>query len=204
MQPNMLAVQNAVAPRDMGTGSASVMFFRQIGGSLGTAVFLSILFGSVGGDIGNEISTASQTPEFQRVISDPATLDNPTNAAIIQTLQAGSIDGAENAGLSLDDTSFLKDADPVLASPFREGFADAITRVLMISGFIAIGGLLFSLFIPHVPLQEKSGLETMRDDDDAAKAAADGAPDDESDGESGEESAEVGTSPARPADTAEA
>jgi len=205
MQPNMLAVQNAVAPRDMGTGSASVMFFRQIGGSLGTAVFLSILFGSVGGDIGNEISAASQTPEFQQVIEDPATLDNPTNAAIIATLQAGSIEGAENAGLSLDDTSFLKDANPVLASPFREGFANAITRVLMISGFIAIGGLLFALLIPHVPLQEKSGLETMRDED-AAKAAADGAAGDGApeDGAPEDESAEVGTSQARPAGTAEA
>ncbi len=175
MQPNMLAVQNAVAPRDMGTGSASVMFFRQIGGSLGTAVFLSILFGSVGGDIGNQISTASLTSEFQQVISDPATLDNPTNAAIIRTIQAGSIDAAGNAGLSLDDTSFINDANPVLASPFREGFADAITRVLMISGFIAVGGILFALFIPHVPLQEKSGLESMRDED-AAKAAAGDAP----------------------------
>lgn len=171
MQPNMLAVQNAVEPRDMGTGSASVMFFRQIGGSLGTAVFLSIMFGTVGSDIGDEVAAASQNPEFQQVINDPATADNPVNAAIITTLNAGSIDGAENAGLSLDDTSFLKDADPVLAQPFREGFADAITRVLFISGMIGIGGLLFALFIPHVPLREKSGLETMRDED-SAKAAA--------------------------------
>jgi len=170
MQPNMLAVQSAVAPRDMGTGSASVMFFRQIGGSLGTAVFLSIMFGTVAGDITDEISAASQTAEFQQVIADPATAANPTNAAIIATLEAGSIAGAENAGLSLDDTSFLKEADPVLASPFREGFADAITRVLLLSGFISLGGLLFALFIPHVPLQEKSGLETMRDE--AASAAA--------------------------------
>ncbi|WP_291382044.1 MDR family MFS transporter [Demequina sp.] len=179
MQPNMLAVQNAVEPRDMGTGSASVMFFRQIGGSLGTAVFLSILFGTVGGDIGNEISAASQTPAFQQVVSDPATLTNPVDAAIIQTLQAGSIDGAQDAGLSLDDTSFLKEANPVLASPFREGFADAITRVLLISGFIGLGGVLFSLFIPHVPLREKSGLETMRDEDEAKAAVSDAAGDDD-------------------------
>lgn len=172
MQPNMLAVQNAVEPRDMGTGSASVMFFRQIGGSLGTAVFLSIMFGTVASDIGDEVAAASQTPEFQQVISDPATAENPVNAAIIQTLQAGSLEGAEDSGLSLDDTSFLKDADPVLASPFREGFADAITRVLLISGLIAIIGLVFALFIPHVPLREKSGLETMRDENDAKAAAA--------------------------------
>nr|WP_255633169.1 MDR family MFS transporter [Demequina sp. TTPB684] len=170
MQPNMLAVQNAVQPRDMGTGSASVMFFRQIGGSLGTAVFLSVMFGTVASDIGDELSAASQTAQFQEVIADPATAENPTNAAIIATLQAGTLDAGEDAGLSLDDTSFLQDADPVLAAPIREGFADAITRVLLMSGFIAIGGLLFALFIPHVPLQEKSGLETMRDEE-AAKAA---------------------------------
>ncbi len=196
MQPIMLAVQNAVEPRDMGTGSSSVMFFRQVGGSLGTAVFLSILFGNVGGDIGDEISIASQTTEFQQVVSDPATLDNPANAAINTTLQAGSIDGAGNAGLSLDDTSFLKDANPVLASPFREGFADAITRVLMISGLIAIAGLLFALFIPHVPLQEKSGLETMRDEEAAKKAAGEKVSDDDA--------AEVSASEPHPVDTAEA
>ncbi len=157
------------------------------------------MFGNVGGDIGNEISIASQTTEFQQVISDPATLDNPSDAAIITVLQAGSIAGAENAGLSLDDTSFLKDANPVLAAPFREGFADAITRVLMISGFFAIAGLLFALFIPHVPLQEKSGLESMRDED-AAKAAGEGAPDDDA----SDNVAEVAESETKPVEASEA
>ena len=178
MQPNMLAVQNAVEARDMGTGSASVMFFRQIGGSLGTAVFLSILFGSVQGDISNEFAKAAETPQFQQVVNDPATLDNPLNAAIITTVQSGSLAGAEQAGLSLDDTSFINKLDPVLAAPFKEGFADAITRVFFISALITILSLIFALFIPHVALQEKSGLESMRDDD-AAKAEGDDAPDGE-------------------------
>jgi EmrB/QacA subfamily drug resistance transporter len=203
MQPNMLAVQNAVEPRDLGTGSSSVMFFRQIGGSLGTAVFLSILFGTASSDIGDEISLASQTTEFQQVISDPATLEDPSNAAIIMALQAGSIDGAESSGLSLDDTSFLKDADPVLAAPFREGFADAITRVLRISGFIGLGGLVFALFIPHITLQEKSGLETMREEA-AARAAEEGVASGD-DGASGDDAsddavAEVVGSKDRPGD----
>lgn len=170
MQPNMLAVQNAVEPRDMGTGSASVMFFRQIGGSLGTAVFLSILFGSVQGDISNQFSKAAQTPQFQAVIANPATLDNPVNAAIIQVVKSGSLASASKAGISLDDTSFINKLDPVLAAPFKEGFSDAITRVLFISALISILSLIFALFIPHVALQEKSGLETMREngDDDEA------------------------------------
>ena len=170
MQPNMLAVQNAVEPRDMGTGSASVMFFRQIGGSLGTAVFLSILFGSVQGDIGNEFTKAAQTPQFQAVIANPATLDNPVNAAILQVVKSGSLASASKAGISLDDTSFIKKLDPVLAAPFKEGFADAITRVFFISALISILSLIFALFIPHVALQEKSGLETQRESDEDAEA----------------------------------
>jgi hypothetical protein len=169
MQPNMLAVQNAVEPRDMGTGSASVMFFRQIGGSLGTAVFLSILFGSVQGDIGNEFSKAAKTPQFQEVVANPATLDNPVNAAILQVVKSGSLESASKAGISLDDTSFINKLNPVLAAPFKEGFADAITRVFFISALITILSLILALFIPHVALQEKSGLETQRENDEDAK-----------------------------------
>jgi len=202
MQPNMLAVQNAVEARDMGTGSASVMFFRQIGGSLGTAVFLSILFGSVQGDISNEFAKAAETPQFQQVVNDPATLDNPLNAAIITTVQSGSLAGAEQAGLSLDDTSFIDKLDPVLAAPFKEGFADAITRVFFISALITILSLILALFIPHVPLQEKSGLESMRDVDDAAKAAGE-VP---SDAPGGDEAvaADVSQSRAEPVEASEA
>ena len=44
MQSIVLAMQSAVDPRDMGVATSAVTFFRQVGGSLGTAVFLSILF----------------------------------------------------------------------------------------------------------------------------------------------------------------
>ncbi|ROQ41618.1 EmrB/QacA subfamily drug resistance transporter [Frondihabitans sp. PhB188] len=44
MQTITLASQNSVAPRDMGVATSSATFFRQIGGTLGTAVLLSVLF----------------------------------------------------------------------------------------------------------------------------------------------------------------
>jgi hypothetical protein len=43
MQVLVLAVQNAVERRDMGVATASVTFFRQIGGSLGVALLGAIL-----------------------------------------------------------------------------------------------------------------------------------------------------------------
>jgi EmrB/QacA subfamily drug resistance transporter len=43
MQVLVLAVQNAVNPRDMGTATTATTFFRSMGGSFGTAVFGAIL-----------------------------------------------------------------------------------------------------------------------------------------------------------------
>lgn len=171
MQPNMLAVQNAVEPRDMGVGSASVMFFRQIGGSIGTAVFLTIMFSTVTGNIADNFRTAAQTPAFQETIQDPAVAADPTNSAVISIIESGSLDSAEGSGLSLDDTSFLQELDPALAAPFREGFAASITDVLFLSGLVVILAIVIALLIPQLPLREKSGLETMRDGDHALGGA---------------------------------
>ncbi|MBE7190051.1 MFS transporter, partial [Jatrophihabitans endophyticus] len=56
MQSIVLAMQNSVEPKDMGVATSSVTFFRQVGGSLGTAIFLSILFSSATGNISSELS----------------------------------------------------------------------------------------------------------------------------------------------------
>ncbi|SHG14732.1 drug resistance transporter, EmrB/QacA subfamily [Jatrophihabitans endophyticus] len=56
MQSIVLAMQNAVDPRDMGVATSSATFFRQVGGSLGTAVFLSILFSQAAIKIPQEIA----------------------------------------------------------------------------------------------------------------------------------------------------
>ena len=44
MQTLVLSVQNVVPPKDMGVATSSATFFRSIGGTVGTAVFLSLLF----------------------------------------------------------------------------------------------------------------------------------------------------------------
>src|SRR5690625_7282039 len=43
MQPFTIIVQNAVSQRDLGTATASVQFFRNIGGTVGTALLGTIL-----------------------------------------------------------------------------------------------------------------------------------------------------------------
>ena len=89
MQPLVLAVQNAVEVRDMGVATSSSLFFRQMGGTLGTAVFLSVLFSTVGPNIAAAFRTASQTPEFQAAVADPAVVADPANAPVLGMLQGG-------------------------------------------------------------------------------------------------------------------
>jgi hypothetical protein len=81
MQTLILAIQNDVPAKDMGVATSSAAFFRSIGGTVGTAVFLSILFtvtlsnlpifpGPGGGsiDLNDTSFLASLSPEQARPI----------------------------------------------------------------------------------------------------------------------------------------
>jgi hypothetical protein len=72
MQPLVLALQNSVPPQDMGVATSSATFFRQMGGTLGTAVFLSVLFSTVGDKIAGAFKASAATPAFQAALSDPS------------------------------------------------------------------------------------------------------------------------------------
>ncbi|HEX6340780.1 MDR family MFS transporter [Umezawaea sp.] len=157
MQTLLLAIQNDAEPRDMGVATSSATFFRQIGGTVGTAVFLSILFSSVGDKIGNALTTAFGNPDFQ------AALARPENAQFAQGLQSG-------AGVDLNNTEFLKTLDPVLARPFLDGFSGAIDTVFLVGGIVVLIGFVLVWFIKETPLSMRSGLERMNDENEAKEA----------------------------------
>ena len=71
-QPLTLAVQNAVPPQQIGVATATATFTRQIGGTLGTAVFLSILFSTASEKIAEAMKAAVPTADFQAALKDPA------------------------------------------------------------------------------------------------------------------------------------
>jgi EmrB/QacA subfamily drug resistance transporter len=173
MQPLMLAVQNALPARDNGAGTASVMFFRQIGGSIGTAVFISLIFGSVFDRIKGAFTAAAQTPAFQQAVQDPTVLANPTNAAVIGAVTSPDPVGSlQAAGISLNDTSFLHRLAPELAAPFQIGFAQAIAAVMLVAAVTILIAFVIIFFLPSIPLKEKSGLQTMADEADSLVGVA--------------------------------
>jgi EmrB/QacA subfamily drug resistance transporter len=56
MHSMVMAMQNAVHAKDMGVASAASNFFRSVGGSLGTAVFLTILFTRLSAEIPKQLA----------------------------------------------------------------------------------------------------------------------------------------------------
>ncbi|MGI5126318.1 MDR family MFS transporter [Pseudonocardia sp. CA-107938] len=163
MQPLVLALQNAMPPRDMGVATASATFFRQMGGTVGTAVFLTLLFSTVGQRVADAFRAAAGDPAFRARLADPAVLANPANAPILD---------ARGGAPALDDSSFLSHADPVLARPVLEGFAGSLGVVFLSAAAVLVLALVAVLAMKEVPLRSQSGVDARAADERAAEAPA--------------------------------
>jgi EmrB/QacA subfamily drug resistance transporter len=166
LQTLIMAAQNAVSPRDMGVVTASATFFRQMGGTLGVAVFLSILFSTAGSKIAEAFRIIAPTQEFRSALADPAVQANPANEVVLQAIRTG---GSANAGGVLQDSSFLQHIDPRLARPFLVGFSDAMDAVFFSAAGVMAIAFVSVFFLKEVPLRSQSGIEAL-----AAELAAEG------------------------------
>ncbi|MCI1749466.1 MAG: MFS transporter [Acidipropionibacterium sp.] len=86
MQALTQASQNAVPGRDMGVATSSSTFFRQIGGTLGTAVLLSVLFSVMPANIGAAMSDRPTLSASLDAALDPKVAGAPNNKAIMDTM----------------------------------------------------------------------------------------------------------------------
>jgi EmrB/QacA subfamily drug resistance transporter len=155
MQTLTLAAQNAVDFRDMGVSTASATFFRQIGGTLGVAVFLSILFNAVGGKIATAVGSALRGGPFTQALADPTVVQNPVNAPVLGILKGSG------TGSLLQDSSFLQRIDPRLAAPFLKGFADSIDLVFWVVAAVGVVAFLVTVLIKEIPLRSMSAVQAM-------------------------------------------
>ena len=170
MQTLTLAAQNSVSPQDIGVATSSSMFFRQMGGTLGVAVFISILFNR----LPEAIKSAFENKEVMAGMSEAAREitqkalagelpANDPNVVFLQNMAANP--GALGESLNTD-SSFLTGLDPRLARPFLMGFAESTVTVFVAAA--AVVGIAFALswFIKAAPLRDKSAAA------EAAEAAA--------------------------------
>lgn len=149
MQPLLLIVQNAVAPTEIGVATSSATFFRQIGGTLGVAVFLSVLFSTVGGNIADAIKVESQTAAWQQAVAEGYGLD----PSVVDKVQ--------------DDSSFIEKLPDVVAHPFKVGFAESMDQVFLLAAGVGVLAFLILLLLPAVELRATSASAAARAEADA-------------------------------------
>lgn len=164
MQTLTLASQNSVPASEIGVATASATFFRQMGGTLGVAVFISILFNNLVDTIPAAFKRLDVKEGIRAALSDPKVTSDPNNAEFIKSLQSG--DMAALAGKLNTDSSFLNNLDPRLARPFLIGFADAGVTVFAIAAGVVAVAIVIAIFTKAPALRTQSAAQ------EAAQAAA--------------------------------
>ena len=167
MQTLTLAAQSSVAPQDIGVATSSSMFFRQMGGTLGVAVFISILFNRLPDAIKSALDNSSVKNDMaaaaKEIMTKAATGEIKADDPNLLFLQEAAADPAALGEKLNGDSSFLTHLDPRLSRPFLMGFADSAVTVFICAA--AVVGIAFALswFVKVAPLRDKSA---------AAEAAA--------------------------------
>ncbi len=123
MQNLVLAVQNTVDVRDIGAASATVAFFRTLGGAVGVSVLGAVLATRV----------QDSTLEGLRHLS---------RKAAAAAAQSQSKAGLDLAALPAPVRTIV-----------RQSYGDATGRVFVISAIVAVVALLCVVFIKEVPLR---------------------------------------------------
>lgn len=162
MQTLLIAVQNTVPAKDMGVATSSATFFRQMGGTLGVAVFLSLLFNSLPDKISAAFQSAAGNPAFVSAIQTAAQDPNSPSHGVALALAQAQTNPAAASSISdslNSDSSFLNTLDPAIARPFQEGYVGSTQLVYIIGGIIMALAFVLVLSMKELPLRTQSALE---------------------------------------------
>ncbi len=162
MQTLLIAVQNAVPAKDIGVATSSATFFRQLGGTLGVAVFLSLLFNSLPNKIAAALSASKTDPAFLAAMAQSGHTDAASITTYLQTL------GAQMT----TDSSFLGKIDAAIARPFQIGFVNSTHSVYIVGAICMVVAFAVVTRIKAVPLRTKSAIEEQQDEEAAEIAQA--------------------------------
>jgi EmrB/QacA subfamily drug resistance transporter len=114
MQSLTLASQGAVEARDMGVATSSATFFRQIGGTLGTAVLLSILFSVMPANIVHATADKTDLTAALDAALDPRVASAKANQGVMDQIWDPIVDPIQDSigsGLARGTTAAKQAAD---------------------------------------------------------------------------------------------
>jgi EmrB/QacA subfamily drug resistance transporter len=125
MQTLVIAAQNAGPRSDMGVSTASATFFRQMGGTLGVAVFLTILFNLL-----------------------PHKIIDAFGGQLPAGFGAGQLSNIQS------NTSGIAALPNALKVPILTGFTDSMHGVFYTAAGVALLACVVLMFMKEIPLQD--------------------------------------------------
>jgi MFS family permease len=134
MQVIVVVVQNSVDRRDMGTATASVAFFRQMGGSFGTALFGAILTSRLTAHLTDRVADAPAGV-------DPAALGNVESMA--------------------NDVQAINALPGPLRELVTGAFSDALSDMFLTAVPLVALALVVALFLKEVPLGTRQSAQAQ-------------------------------------------
>lgn len=142
-----LAIQNAVEPRQMGVATSSSQFFRQIGSTIGVAVFGTLLTHHL----------ATEMPRF---------LPPSAPAAAVQHVDMGQLQAL--AAKPAAPTTEMRQ----MAQATRLGFSAAIGKMFATSLWVIGLGFLVTLLIPALPMRQRVASTKLEEVEESLAGAA--------------------------------
>ena len=141
-----ITVQNAVPYKMLGTATSSVPFFRSLGGSVGLAIFGSILNNRFAsqflGSIPTVVKTTIPAEQLSSLAYNPQALVSvPAQEQLRETF---NVFGSQ--GQSLFDQ---------MLQALRQSLSSAVARVFLIALFVGIVSFIVCLFLKEIPLLKK-------------------------------------------------
>jgi hypothetical protein len=155
-----LAIQNAVAPHQIGVATSSATFFRQLGSTIGIAIVGTVFATSLAAMLPANLANATR--------------DMP-DAIRAQFKPGAKTAGGEQTSLAFDADAQKRGLEPMLAklpegdrsaartlaheridrvsAAFKDAFTDAIVNAFWLSFVIAMVGFVIALFLPQLPLR---------------------------------------------------
>lgn len=131
MQSLILAVQNAVALRDLGAGTSSATFFRSLGGSFGVALLGAVLSARLTGQLAERLSDAiAQLPPAERA----------------------AVAARGGANISINDPGTILTLPGPVRAAVQAAFVESLHLVFLTAGLIAVVAVLITLALPNEKL----------------------------------------------------
>jgi EmrB/QacA subfamily drug resistance transporter len=148
----IIAVQNAVPYSFLGTATSVTAFVRSIGGTVGLAIFGSVMSSRFAADLATritpEMKTALPPAQLDSIVHNPQALFSPEAQAQLQGFFSQA--GQEGAALFQD-----------LLTALRQSLDSAIARVFFVGFGIVLLGFVVNLFLKEIPLRAHHTADTV-------------------------------------------